>query len=227
VRRLGSGRPLRDDTGHRLLGRPWIAPGRGWARRSGERLFPPRRGLEAPAGLPAAIGGPGRSGHTRRSRARTGRASLAHAVFRGGGLRIRPAGGPCQGNRHGGAAVSVLAFAGGHISQGKLGLGPQANDISFSLLLFALGVLAGALGIGFAYFTNYCVTGHYQSRIKQWEQPYLVETPGSRRWAYGATFFRTLAIACGFGSAILFVSGVLQVRNAIIQTGGHVIRDGS
>jgi hypothetical protein len=128
---------------------------------------------------------------------------------------------------NGGAAVSVLAFAGGLISQGKLGQGPQASDISFALLLFALGVLAGALGIGFAYFTNYCVTGHYQSRIKQWEQPYLVETPGSRRWAYGATFFRTLAIACGFGSAILFVSGVLQVRNAIIQTGGHVIRDGS
>jgi hypothetical protein len=128
---------------------------------------------------------------------------------------------------NGGAAVSVLAFAGGLISQGKLGLGPQASDISFSLLLFALGVLAGALGIGFAYFTNYCVTGHYQSRIKQWEQPYLVETPGSRRWAYGATFFRTLAIACGFVAAILFVSGVLQVRNAITQTGEHAIRDGS
>jgi hypothetical protein len=63
---------------------------------------------------------------------------------------------------NGGAAVSVLAFAGGLISQGKLGLGPQASDISFSLLLFALGLLAGALGIGFAYFTNYCVTGHYQ-----------------------------------------------------------------
>jgi hypothetical protein len=118
---------------------------------------------------------------------------------------------------NGGAAVSVLAFAGGLISQGKLGLGPQTIDVSVALVLFALGVLAGGLGLGSVYFNNFCITGVYQSRARQWDHPYVVETPISRRWAHGATFFLSLAIACGVGTAILFVCGVLKVRSAITQ----------
>jgi hypothetical protein len=128
---------------------------------------------------------------------------------------------------NGGAAVSVLAFAGGLISQGKLGLGPQVADVSLSLLLFALGVLAGVLGIGFAYFTNYCITGDAQSRARQWEPPYVVETAESRRWRRAAISSFVLASACGFGAAVLFVCGVIEVRNAITRPVAHTISDGS
>jgi hypothetical protein len=83
-------------------------------------------------------------------------------------------------------------------------------------------VRAGALGLGFVYFNIFCVTGVYQNRTRQWQHPYVLDTPASKRWAVGATSSRFLAIACGVGAAFLFISGVFKVRSAITQPVVHV-----
>jgi hypothetical protein len=127
---------------------------------------------------------------------------------------------------NGGAAVSVLAFVGGLISQNKLSIGPQATAIAFPLVLFALGVLAGALGTGAVYFVNWCATGHVQSFARQWESPHFLETAASRRWRYAAGAFRVVAIVSGLAAAFLFIWGVLEVRSAIIQPAAPHINGG-
>ena len=118
---------------------------------------------------------------------------------------------------NGGAAVSVLAFLGGLISQGKLDLGPRAAEITFPLVLFALGVLSGTFGMGCAYFTNSFVAGNVVSHARQWEHPYVLETPGAKRWRRVAMAFYFSAIMCGLGAAAFFVGGVLEIRHAIMQ----------
>jgi hypothetical protein len=128
---------------------------------------------------------------------------------------------------NGGAAVSMLAFVGGLISQNRLTFGPQLSAMTVPLVLFAFGVLAGALGIGCVYFVNFCATGHVQSFARQWEHPHFFETAASRRWRYAAILSRGLAIARGLAAAILFVCGVLEVRGAITQPAVHATTDGS
>jgi hypothetical protein len=118
---------------------------------------------------------------------------------------------------NGGAAVAVLAFVGGLISQNKLSIGPQVSDIAFSLVLFAFGVLAASAGIGCAYFINFCAVGHAQSFSRLWEHPHVIETPAARWWRYVAMLFRALAIFFGLGAALLFAWGALEVRSAVIK----------
>jgi hypothetical protein len=120
---------------------------------------------------------------------------------------------------NGGAAVSVLAFIGGLVSQGKLAFGPQLAQAANSLLWFAFGAFAAGMGVAFAYFTTYCITGHAQNMVRKWEHPYFEEGAASRRWRHGSTFFRILAMVCGFGASGMFVGGIIEVRNAIIHFG--------
>jgi hypothetical protein len=87
---------------------------------------------------------------------------------------------------NGGAAVSILAFVGGLVSQGKVAAGPQLTQIADSLVCFASAVAAAALAMGFSYFTNYCISASWSRRRREWEHPYVVETDHTRLWLRAA-----------------------------------------
>jgi hypothetical protein len=127
---------------------------------------------------------------------------------------------------NGGAAVSVLAFVGGLISQGKLSLGAQAAGVTRALLLFAVGALASAAGTGFAYLTHFSVAGHALTMKRQWDSPYVAETPASRRWTWGYKIFISLAIISAIAAATLFLFGVVEVGHAITQSAVRSPTDG-
>jgi hypothetical protein len=128
---------------------------------------------------------------------------------------------------NGGAAVSVLAFVGGLISQGKFSLGAQAAGVAHALLLFAFGALASAAGTGLAYFTHLSVAGHALTVARQWDPPFVVETPTSRRWFRGSIIFLSLAIVSGIAAAALFLCGIVEVSHAITQSAVRLPADGS
>ncbi len=78
---------------------------------------------------------------------------------------------------NGGAAISVLAFAGGLASRDKVPLG-QLTEIAATLIWFAVGVAVATLSMALAYFTNLCVAGDAFYRLKTFEHPYFHETSG-------------------------------------------------
>ena len=113
---------------------------------------------------------------------------------------------------NGGAAVSVLAFVGGLVTQGKLTKANSLEEVSYALALFAFGVAAAALAMGFSYFTNYCITGNASRKIRIWEHPYATDTPASKRFMCAAFTFQAIAVLLGFGSIGLFVAGMLAIK---------------
>jgi hypothetical protein len=119
---------------------------------------------------------------------------------------------------NGGAAVSLLAFIGGLTAQGKVPLG-ELHVFAGCLVWFASGVALAAGMSGFAYFTNYCIAGHAIRMSRTWDSPYLVETPQSTRWKRLAVGFHFAAIATGVASLVVFVCGMISVRNAILHLG--------
>jgi hypothetical protein len=116
---------------------------------------------------------------------------------------------------NGGASVSVLAFVGGLVAQGKIEIGPSLVEISSALIWFASGVAAAALAIGFAYFTNYCIAVQASHLEFRWEHPYVVPTSTSKRWLAFAHIFQVTAVVLGSASIGLFVIGMVEVRDAI------------
>jgi hypothetical protein len=70
---------------------------------------------------------------------------------------------------NGGAAVAVLAFVGNLIGQARV---PHANpnSVAVSLILFALGVVAGAAGMGLFYWFNF-FTGREASALTLTDEP--------------------------------------------------------
>jgi hypothetical protein len=116
---------------------------------------------------------------------------------------------------NGGAALSVLAFVGGLIAQGKIAIGPALVEIASALVWFAIGVAAATLAMGFAYFTNFCIAGHSSRMERSWDHPYLKETPFSKKWQCAAYTFQIVAVVLGFITMGLFVKGMIEVRDAI------------
>jgi hypothetical protein len=119
---------------------------------------------------------------------------------------------------NGGAAISVLAFAGGLASRDKVPLG-QLTQIASTLVWFAFGVAVATLSMGLAYFTNICVTGSSFSQLKTFQHPYLEDTPKSRRYRLAAEVFRWLAVVGAVTSLALFISGMFAVKIAIGSLG--------
>lgn len=119
---------------------------------------------------------------------------------------------------NGGAVISVLAFVGGLVGQGKLTIGPTVQEISCALAWFAFGVAAATFAMGFSYLTNYCIAGSATKKRAIWEHPYFEPTPTSRFFARAAMLFKIAAILLGFGSIGIFIMGMLTVRDAF----GHL-----
>jgi hypothetical protein len=106
---------------------------------------------------------------------------------------------------NGGAAVSILAFIGGLAAQARVEL-DQLKAVANSLMLFALGVVAAVVGMGFAYWTNYAVAAQ-TNRMRSGES--TVTITRIKIVLHTAAFLAVVA------SIALFVWGVFDVRHAI------------
>jgi hypothetical protein len=118
---------------------------------------------------------------------------------------------------NGGAAVSVLAFIGHFVTQGRSIA--QIADVASSLISFAWGVVAAGVAMGFTYFSAYSGTKSLSDHATKWQHPYV--SPGRRThlWEFASTTFTICAIAAGLASLALFIYGMFDVRDSIIRLG--------
>jgi hypothetical protein len=117
---------------------------------------------------------------------------------------------------NGGAAVSVLAFIGGLVSQDRIKIS-DLKDISSSLMFFAFGVAAAGAAMGLSYFTNYVNTMHAASQMRTWQHPYVVDGAHSVKFHWWKTGLHILAVAAAIASLVLFICGMVDVRNSIMS----------
>ena len=120
---------------------------------------------------------------------------------------------------NGGAAVSMLAFIGGLVSNGKVLVGAQLASVAAPLVWFALGVALAGLATAFAYFTNFSNVGSANSMRRLWEYPWLEATTASKRWLKSYYVCLGISVLSGFGSLGLFVFGMYKVWKAILTLG--------
>lgn len=115
---------------------------------------------------------------------------------------------------NGGAAISVLAFIGGLVGQGRIPI-TQLDDIAGSLIWFAWGVLSATASMGLSYATLH-LTLAMQLSHKITSQPPLVESgPMTKWWKLARHAVHILAVLAGVASLILFIVGMFDVKNAI------------
>jgi hypothetical protein len=119
---------------------------------------------------------------------------------------------------NGGAAVAVLAFIGALVGNDRVGLA-QVGKMAGSLMWFAAGVAAAGAALGLSYCTNFCDVKVSESRIRKWEHPYLDDGRSTPKWRRWAIAFHSAAIAVGVSSLVLFIIGMVAVRNAIKHLG--------
>ena len=115
---------------------------------------------------------------------------------------------------NGGAAISVLAFIGGLVSQGKIGFS-QLGRVADSLTGFAWGVAAAAVGMGLSYLTHYSMIAVEGSKTLSLQQPFVQPGPTTKWWARVRLALHTLAIFAGIASLILFLIRMCDVKTAI------------
>jgi hypothetical protein len=120
---------------------------------------------------------------------------------------------------NGGAAVAMLAFIGGLVSNGKVLVGTQLATVAAPLIWFAMGVAFAGLATAFAYFTNYSNVGASYSMKRIWEHPWHEETTESKRWLVSYYACLGVSVLAGFTSLGLFVVGMYKVWKAILQLG--------
>jgi hypothetical protein len=120
---------------------------------------------------------------------------------------------------NGGAAVSMLAFIGGLVSNGKVLVGAQLASVAAPLIWFALGVALAGLATAFAYFTNSSAASAANSMQRLWEYPWLQPTTASRRWVKSYYTCLVITVLSGFGSLFLFGVGMYKVWKAILELG--------
>jgi hypothetical protein len=116
---------------------------------------------------------------------------------------------------NGGAAIAMLAFIGGLVGKEPTTIA-KLKDVATSLVWFASGVACGTAGMAFSYFTNYCSGSLSNSMQRTWEHPYVVDDPTSKGWRRATNAFQAASVICGLAALVLFIIGMVDVRNAIV-----------
>jgi Kef-type K+ transport system membrane component KefB len=119
---------------------------------------------------------------------------------------------------NGGAAVSVLAFIGGLVGQGKVTV-KQLGEVSGSLLWFASGVALAVAALAFAYVTHYAHGSLIQSRVRTWDHPYSQDTSQTRTWSRVSSAVHVAAVVVASMALGAFILGMMDVRAAIVRLG--------
>jgi hypothetical protein len=109
-----------------------------------------------------------------------------------------------------GAAVALLTFVGSLPAE-------QKRAIAATLDWFTWGVAAAVAGLACAYFTNHGLAVQERSKTFTDMPPYVINGPNTRRWRYFVLVFRILAVIVGSGSVVLFLLGMLSVRDALTK----------
>jgi hypothetical protein len=117
---------------------------------------------------------------------------------------------------NGGAAVAILAFAGGLASQNRIPMGSLV-DLSSSLVAFACGVGTAVLALGAAYFTNYASAIAHSFYEFHYPHPFVRGTQRSQRWERMAAGFQWAAVIFSFFSLLLFFLGIFEVRQSVTK----------
>jgi hypothetical protein len=124
---------------------------------------------------------------------------------------------------NGGAAVSLLTFAGSFASKDPLKTTAKLNAVAGSLVWFALGVVSAAVCAGFAYATHYSHVRTAYTLQRTWEHPYTfdstLDSTLSKRWRCVGRTFHIIALLAALASLILFACGTFDVRDAIGRLG--------
>ncbi|MCX4156166.1 MULTISPECIES: hypothetical protein [Paraburkholderia] len=106
---------------------------------------------------------------------------------------------------NGGAAATILAFAGNAITKGQLQTGvPLLSQIGSALLWFMVGVGVAGTASGFRYLSQ---LGHAQFHYSD----------TNRRWKYLGSFSNSMSIFLGAASfAVFFVGGVAAYKAVVV-----------
>jgi hypothetical protein len=115
---------------------------------------------------------------------------------------------------NGGAAVSVLAFAGSLASKDRV-TADQLFRVAEGLVWFAWRVASSALTSFLSYLTNISYNFATGAKLRQPAFPYVVPTRQSVVWLRIGRIFHGLALLTALGSPILFAIGMYEVRDAI------------
>ena len=113
---------------------------------------------------------------------------------------------------NGGAAVSLLTFIGSLPKE-------QKRLLADTLVWFASGVALAVAAIGLAYFTHFFMAGIASSRVKTWQHPFIVDGPTTKRNRRINLGFHIAAVVVGLASLVVFVMGMMQVRDALARLG--------
>jgi hypothetical protein len=117
---------------------------------------------------------------------------------------------------NGGAAVSILAFAGNFLPKDPSYLSKNLSILTSPLVWFAWGAALSPFAMAFAYFTNYSNAAAASTREHSYEYPYVYETDRSKRWGRMSVACQIMAVVIAFGSLGCFLFGMYEVRQAIL-----------
>ena len=121
---------------------------------------------------------------------------------------------------NGGAAVSVLAFIGSLATKDIITV-VQLTKIASSLVIFAVGVALAVLGMGLSYLTHFLGAGRVASFKRQWEPPYISDGPRTKLYTRLTRVTHFLAFLAGLACILLFICGMISVRNSIGSLGSY------
>jgi len=115
---------------------------------------------------------------------------------------------------NGGAAVSVLAFAGSLASKDRVTT-DQLSAIAGSLIWFASGVASSALTAFFSYLTNFFYLVANAAHLRLPDFPYVAPTRQFVRRQRIGRIFHGLALLTALAALFLFLIGMYEVKEAI------------
>ncbi len=119
---------------------------------------------------------------------------------------------------NGGAAVSVLAFIGGLASKDLIKIDRLA-EVASSLMIFGIGVLLAAIGIGLSYCTHYFSGKIISTFQRGFDHPYVTSSPKGAKWTICRNIVHVLAFVAGIASLVFFGWGMYSVKVAITHLG--------
>jgi hypothetical protein len=114
---------------------------------------------------------------------------------------------------NGGSSVAMLAFIGTLVSRDVIS-SAQLAEVTRPLLSFGAGVALSVFASAAAYFTNLHIAGSSGRRQREYLEPFIRDTPSSKRYASIAEVFRWFCIICALGSIGCFVWGLVTAKSA-------------
>lgn len=115
---------------------------------------------------------------------------------------------------NGGAAIALLAFAGGLASRATASF-EKISSITAQLGWFVSGVLVTCAAAFFAYLVAYMRAGQVIFLARSFEHPFVIPTTKSRRFFIASNILQGLGVLCAIVGIAFFAYGMFHVRKVI------------